>query len=226
MQEADGTRDDRAGGPDDPRPGDLDDDHASESRSDLAALQARVERLLDPTNVTSTSSSAVESAAQASVTATPQVRAELAGREDSPVPTPADRREGVQSDLAARMREIEGTAGPQQDGLAPDRPGVARAFEDLRRVVTEEFDEGQDRAGGRRRVDNRHRDVEDMRAAIAEAESVAPRRRQHGDENDEDGVKPIDARAYRTRVRAVVFIQVATAIACGVLALLHVTGKI
>ncbi len=217
-----------ADGPSEPRASDGDDDRAGfsdESKPDLAALQARVERLLDPSNVTSTSSSAVESAAQASVITSAVARAEP-GEGRSRVPVGSQHREAGHSDLAARLREMEGSARPHPAGLGLESrrtgPGSGPSFDDLRRAISEELPEhgGADEHG-----DDHYRDVEDMKAALIDGDDH-PFRRTYDDEDATGEAEAIDPHAYRTRVRIVVLIQVAAAIACGLLALLHVTGNI
>jgi hypothetical protein len=210
--------------PSEPRASDRDDDREAitrETRQDLAALQARVERLLDPSNVTSTSSSAVESAAQASVTTAPVARTQ-AQDEPSPVAAGVPHREVGSSDLAARLREMEGAERTRPPGSgvtsAPQGPASGPSFDLLRRAITDELpdDEGHD-------GDDQYRDAEDLEAALAGDDD--PFERAYEDDETEE-VEAIDAHAYRTRVRIVVVIQVVTAITCGLLALLHVTGAI
>jgi hypothetical protein len=211
--------------PSEPRASDHDDDHEAatrETREDLAALQARVERLLDPANATSTSSSAVESAARASVATTPTLRAEDQ-HEASPVAAAVSFRDAASSDLAARLREMEGAERTRPPGpdlkRAPQAPAPGPSFDLLRRAITEELPDDEDDDDG----DDRYRNAEDLEAALAGDDD--PFERAYEDDETEE-VEAIDAHAYQTRVRIVVLIQVVTAIACGLLALLHVTGVI
>jgi len=213
-----------ADGPNESRPSDRDDDREGierEPKRDVAALQARMERLLDPSNVTSTSSSAMELAAQALTTA-PAVRAQPG--EERPRVSVASTRPGAgQSDLAARLREMEGTERTHPAGLGSDSArsdqGSEPSFDELRRAISEELpeDHGDDR-------DHRYGGVDDLKATLVDGNKDPF---EPAYEEDEPGeAETIDAHAYRTRVRIVVLIQLVTAIACGLLALLHVTGAI
>ncbi|MGD2052434.1 MAG: hypothetical protein PVI35_08165 [Acidimicrobiia bacterium] len=208
--------------PSEPRASDRDDDREAiprDARQDLAELQARVERLLDPSNITLTSSSAMESAAQASVTTSPTVRPNVA--EEAP-PVAFSRRDAGSSDLAARLREMEGAErtrppGPGATG-ASQGPASGPSFDELRRAITDELpDDGDDDEG------DPYRDVEHLETTLAGDDD--PFDPSYEDDETEEA-EAIDAHAYRTRVRIVVLIQVFTAIACGLLALLHVTGTI